>query len=133
MKYHLDTNVCINVLAQRNARLAQRFLAVPLSEKVICCIVRAELFYGANKSLWRATSLEAIETFLADYPTVNFDSTAAQIQGRLRAELERQGTPIGPYDLQIAALALAHQAILVTHNTREFSRIPNLQLEDWEI
>ena len=133
MKYLLDTNVCIHALAQSNARLATRFLAIPTADKIIGAVVLAELFYGAYKSQRRAASLLAIETFLAGYPDLDFDSTAAQIQGEIRAELERQGKPIGAYDLQIAAIAIANQLTLVTHNTREFSRVPNLLIEDWEI
>jgi tRNA(fMet)-specific endonuclease VapC len=133
VKYLLDTNVCINALAQRNALLAQRFLAVSTADKIICSIVRGELFYGAYKSQRRAASLLAIESFLVGYPDLDFDSAAAQIQGELRAELERKGRPIGAYDLQIAAIAIANQLPLVTHNTREFSRVPNLLIEDWEI
>ncbi len=62
-----------------------------------------------------------------------FDGNAAEIYGKIRAQLERLGTPIGAYDLQIAAIALAHHLILVTHNTREFSRIEELEIEDWEL
>ena len=61
-----------------------------------------------------------------------FDGNAAREFGEIRAYLARQGTPIGPYDLQIAAIAKAHDLILVTHNTREFSRVLGLRVEDWE-
>ena len=133
MKYLLDTNVCVGFLSQRKPLLTTRFLSIPTSDKVICSIVRAELFYGAYKSQRQASNLQAIENFLAGYFNLDFDIAAARIHGELRADLERKGTPIGPYDLQIAAIALSNHLTLVTHNTSEFSRVPNLLWEDWEI
>lgn len=132
MKYLLDTNVCVGFLNQRKPLLTQRFLSVPTSDKVICSIVRAELFYGAYKSQRQISSLQIIENFIAGYNNLDFDIAAARIQGEIRADLEKKGTPIGPYDMQIAAIALANHLTLVTHNTAEFSRIPNLGLDDWE-
>jgi tRNA(fMet)-specific endonuclease VapC len=132
MKYLLDTNVCVGFLNQRKQLLTQRFLTVPTLDKVICSIVRAELFYGAYKSQRQVSSLQVIENFLAGYPNLDFDIVAARIQGEIRADLEKKGTQIGPYDLQIAAIALANKLTLVTHNTDEFSRIPHLTLDDWE-
>jgi tRNA(fMet)-specific endonuclease VapC len=132
MKYLLDTNVCVGFLNQRKPPLTQRFLTVPTLDKVICSIVRAELFYGAYKSQRQVSNLQVIENFLAGYPNLDFDIVAARIQGEIRADLERKGTPIGPYDLQVAAIALANNLTLVTHNTDEFSRIPHLTLDDWE-
>jgi len=132
MKYLLDTNVCVTFLNQRKPLLTKRFLSVPASDKIICSIVRAELFYGAFKSQRQPGSLLTIETFLSGYPNLDFDADAARIYGRIRAELEKKGTPIGPHDIQIAAIALAHNLKLVTHNTSEFSRVANLSLEDWE-
>lgn len=133
MKYLLDTNVCIGFLGQRKPRLTQRYLTIATPDKIICLIVRAELFYGAYKSQRRAVSLLSIESFLSGYPNLDFDADAARIFGELRADLESKGTPIGPYDLQIAALALSHHLTLVTHNTAEFGRVPNLMWEDWEV
>jgi tRNA(fMet)-specific endonuclease VapC len=132
MKYLVDTNVRVGFLNQRKPLLTQRFLSVPTSDKVICSIVRAELFYGAYKSQRQISSLQVIENFLAGYPNLDFDIGAARMHGEIRADLERKGTPIGPYDMQIAAIALANNITLVTHNTAEFSRIPNLALVDWE-
>ena len=132
MKYLLDTNVRVGFLNQRRPLLTQRFLSVPTLDKVICSIVRGELFYGAHKSQRQVSSLQVIENFLAGYPNLDFDIVAARIQGEIRADLERKGTPIGPYDIQIAAIALANNLTLVTHNTDEFSRIPHLTLDDWE-
>lgn len=133
MKYLLDTNVCISFLNQRNATLTNRFLSYPATEKVICSIVRMELHYGAEMSQRRQTYLNDLDAFLSNYPNLDFDQTAARLCGTIRADLRHKGTPIGHYDLQIAAIGLANDLTLVTHNTAEFSRIANLQLEDWEI
>ena len=73
------------------------------------------------------------QAFLVQFVSLPFDDDAAEVYAIIRARLEAQGTPIGPYDLQIAAIALANNLILVTHNTREFSRVPGLLLEDWEL
>jgi tRNA(fMet)-specific endonuclease VapC len=133
MKYLLDTNVCVTFLNQRKPLLTKRFLSVAAPDKIICSIVRAELLYGAFKSQRQSSSLHTIEAFLSGYPNLDFDADTARIYGQLRAELEKKGTPIGPNDLQIAAIALAHNLTLITHNTSEFSRVTNLSLEDWEI
>ena len=134
MKYLLDTNVCITFLGQRNPTLNQRFSTVPAQDKIVCSIVRAELYYGVYKSQRQQANLLKIDSFLAHFPvTLPFDNQAARIYGVLCAELESKGTPIGSNDLQIAAIALANQLALVTHNVSEFSRIPNLLWEDWEV
>lgn len=133
MKYLLDTNVCVTFLNRHNPLLEQRYHAVPASDKVICSVVRAELLYGAFKSQRQPASVVFMESYLANYSNLDFDQDAAKAFGELRADLERKGTPIGAYDLQIAAIAIINGLILVTHNTREFSRVSNLTLEDWEI
>jgi tRNA(fMet)-specific endonuclease VapC len=73
------------------------------------------------------------ERFLKLFVSLPFDDAAASIFGRIRAELAASGTPIGPYDLQIAAIAIANNFILVTHNVKEFRRVNGLQFEDWEV
>ena len=91
----------------------------------------AELEYGASKSKRRDQNRIALYGFLSPLEIIPFDSRDAEIYGIIRAELEYQGKPIGPYDLQLAAQALARELILVTNNTAEFSRIKELKLEDW--
>jgi tRNA(fMet)-specific endonuclease VapC len=94
--------------------------------------VKFELYYGAYKGSRTAENLQNLSDFFADLFSLSFDGKAAQICGQLRAKLQASGTPIGAYDLQIAAIALANNLILITHNTREFTRIEGLRLEDWE-
>jgi tRNA(fMet)-specific endonuclease VapC len=106
---------------------------MPSQEIVVCSVVKAELFYGAMRSTDPAKTLARQRQFLDQFVSLPFDDGAAEAYGHLRAHLSRQGTPIGPYDLMIAAIALVHNATLVTHNTREFSRVEGLRLEDWEL
>jgi tRNA(fMet)-specific endonuclease VapC len=84
------------------------------------------------KSQTPSKNLAKLAPFLTQFVILPFDSTAAKEFGRIRAKLAKAGTPIGPYDLQIAAIAIANGLKLVSHNTREFSRVAGLQLEDWE-
>ena len=103
-----------------------------IAEIAVCSVVKGELFYGAIRSANIERNLRLQQEFLSQFVSLPFDDQSALIFSNIRAQLATQGTPIGAYDLQIAAIALAHNLILVTHNTREFSRIPQLQLEDWE-
>ena len=133
MSYLLDTNTCIRYLNGRSPQVVARLRATAPSEIVLCAIVKAELFAGAAKSNYPAKTLAAQLLFLNPFVSLPFDDTAAIMYGPIRAALEQAGTPIGPNDLLIAAIALANNLTLVTHNTREFSRVPGLALEDWEI
>ncbi|MBN1285343.1 MAG: type II toxin-antitoxin system VapC family toxin [Anaerolineae bacterium] len=92
----------------------------------------AELYFGAMKSRSPQTSLLKQQAFVERFVSLPFDDAAAVVYGRIRAELERAGTPIGPNDLMIASIALANGLILVTHNVREFERVAGLQIDDWE-
>ncbi len=133
MSYLLDTNTCIQYLNGRSPLVKQRLERIPAQEIVVCSVVKAELFYGAMKSVNPARSLAKQKKFLNRFGSLPFDDQSAEIYGQIRAQLESQGTPIGPADLLIAAIAIANQTTLVTHNTREFSRVASLQIEDWEI
>jgi tRNA(fMet)-specific endonuclease VapC len=133
MRYLLDSNTCIVYLRQAESKVRNRLERVLPQDIVICSVVKAELFYGARKSLKIEDNLAKQRGFFSRFLSLPFDDQAAEIYGIIRADLERNGTPIGVYDLQIAAIALANSLILVTHNTREFSRVQGLVFEDWEI
>ena len=133
MKYLLDTNACIVYLNQPYSKVRQRLSATPANEVALCSVVKAELIYGAMKSRNPASTVANQMRFFSQFISLPFDDDAALIFGELRVDLRRKGTPIGPYDLQIAAIALARQLTLVTHNTAEFSRIAQLALVDWEV
>ena len=132
MKYLLDTNVCIGYLSGRAPGVLERLRSLPRSDVAVCSVVKAELFYGAARSTDPERSLAAQRQFLGQFASLDFDDRAAEVAGRIRAVLARRGEPIGPGDLQIAAIALANGLTLVTRNVREFSRVEELVVEDWE-
>ena len=128
----LDTNACIRFLERRSEALRERFLSVPQSQKALCSVVAAELLFGAAKSVRKEETLATLLPFIQRYRMVDFDMNAAHHFAEIRAFLQTQGRPIGPYDLQIEAIARANNMTLITSNMTEFQRVPNLLMEDWE-
>ena len=133
MRYLLDTNACIRYLNGRSESLRQRITAQDPDDIVLCSVIKAELFYGARKSQNPQRSLQKQQIFVNRFVSLPFDDKAAEEYSRIRAELEQAGIPIGPNDLMIAAIAVANNVTLVTHNIREFGRVTGLQIEDWEL
>lgn len=131
MRYLLDTNIVIYTMKRRPPQVAARFAERRADELCLSSISLAELLYGAAKSRQPAQALAAISSLGQALDIAPFDAAAAQAYGPLRAELERQGRPIGALDTLIAAHALALDATLVTHNVGEFGRVPGLRIEDW--
>ena len=121
-------------MRQSHAGVIQKLQMHPPQNVSLCSVVLAELYYGAERGETgrRAANLSLIQQLRSRHPSLPFDDHAAEVWGSLRAHLAGAGTPIGPNDLLIAAIALANGVTLVTHNTREFSRVPGLQLEDWQ-
>jgi tRNA(fMet)-specific endonuclease VapC len=132
MKYLLDTNTCIQYINGRSKSIAQRLSSLAEGEAVVCSVVKAELFFGALRSQNVSKTLEGQQQFLALFESLPFDDSATMHYARIRANLTAKGTSIGANDYIIAAIALAHDVTLVTHNTREFGRIEGLKLQDWE-
>jgi tRNA(fMet)-specific endonuclease VapC len=133
MIYLLDSNVCIQYLRGRNLLVRQRLSAKPPQDIRLCSVIKSELYLGVLRSANPTVNRLKVDVFVAPYLSWPFDDAAAEVQAQIRHQLESAGTPIGAYDLQIAAIALLHACTLVTHNTAEFGRVPNLLLEDWEI
>jgi tRNA(fMet)-specific endonuclease VapC len=133
MRYLLDTNVCVMYLNGRSASVRDRLHSISIEEMAVCSIVKAELFYGAMRSNNPTQTLKRQQNFLAGFVSLPFDDEVALVCGQIRARLASAGTPIGACDLLIAAIALANNLTLVTHNTREFGRVDGLQVEDWEV
>ena len=127
----LDTNICILLMKNKYPELVKKLLNSDPSEMAVSSITVYELEYGAAKSQWPEKNRNHVKLFLAPFSIIPFDSNDAIIAGEIRHILEKAGTPIGPYDLQIAAQGLARGFTVVTHNTGEFSRVPNLRLTDW--
>lgn len=128
----LDTNICIHIINARPPQVLARFHAYRLGDVGLCSVVAAELAYGVAKS-GSARNRQALEMFLAPLKILPFDALAVWAYGELRADLEGRGQPIGALDTMIAAHALSLHAVLVTNNTREFSRVTGLQLDNWAI
>ncbi len=132
MTYLLDTNICIQYLNGRSETIRQRMESSRPQDIVMCSVVKAELFYGVVKSTRPEKNREKLDEFLSRFVSLPFEDNAAEVYGKIRKELEERGKPIGPNDLMIAAIAVANDLTLVTHNTAEFKRIKELQVEDWE-
>ena len=127
----LDTNICVFLMKNKYPAATQKLLNSDPSEIAISSITLFELEYGAAKSQWPEKNRNNVKLFLAPFTILPFDGNDAMIAGEIRHLLEKAGTPIGPYDIQIAAQGLARGYTIVTHNTGEFSPVPNLQVIDW--
>ena len=133
MKFLLDSNTCIQLLNDSHPGVRRRFFSHLPSDLGLCSIVKAELLYGAYRSARVPANLQRLQTFFEALRSLPFDDSCAQTYGQLRAMLSAKGASIGANDMLIAATGLAHGLTVVTHNTREFSRIDGLSLLDWEL
>jgi tRNA(fMet)-specific endonuclease VapC len=131
VSFLLDTNTCIAWLNGTSKHVQRKMASSSAAEVGICSVVKAELIYGARKSTKMELNLRRLDAFFAAIESLAFDDTAADYYGSARAFLEKNGTPIGPHDLMIAAIALAHRRTVVTRNESEFRRVPNLHVESW--
>ncbi len=131
MKYMLDTNICIFIIKNKPETVIRKFMEYDAGDICISAITYAELVHGVEKSAAREKNRIALTVFLSEIHIIPFDDAAAQAYGVVKAELQRSGTPIGPLDTLIAAHAKALKVVLVTNNTREFSRVDGLVVEDW--
>ena len=132
MKYLLDTNAWIEVLNHPRGSLAQKLAGHAPGEIALCSVVLGEQLCGAYKSSKPAANLALIQQLTQQFACISFDAASADPYAQTRCHLERNGQPIGPYDLQIAAIALQQRLIVITHNVAEFSRVPGLTIEDWQ-
>jgi tRNA(fMet)-specific endonuclease VapC len=131
MKYMLDTNICIYIIKRKPQAVIERFLHTDISQIGISSITLSELMYGVSKSSKPGQNLTALVQFMAPLEILPYGEDAAQYYGDLRVHLEKQGTPIGSLDMLIAAHVLSTACTLVTNNEKEFTRIPNLRIENW--
>src|SRR6516165_10889506 len=128
MRYLLDANVLIELINNRDSEPAKRARLEHPSDLAISAIVAHELFYGAYRSARVEQNLALIDVL--QFPLLSFDTQDARRAAEIRALLMSQGASIGAYDVLIAGQALSRNMILVTHNTREFTRVPGLRVED---
>ena len=131
VRYLLDTNTCIAVM-RNHPRVLQRMAATSPGECAISTITGYELYTGIEKCSAPAKERAKVDLLLGTVVHLAFDVDSAKEAARIRAFLESQGQPIGPYDVLLAGHALAVSLTLVTANTKEFMRVPGLSLEDWQ-
>src|SRR5260370_34219283 len=131
MIYLLDTNAWIEILNHPQGHLAAKLAAHAPTDIALCSVVLGELAVGAYKSSQPAANLALIHQLTRQFVCLAFDEASADPYAQTRCHLEKIGQRIGPYDLQIAAIALQHGLIVVTHNIAEFSRVPGLTVVDW--
>lgn len=135
MNYLLDTNICIYIIKKSPEQVLKKLEVIINDEKkneiYLSSVTVSELYYGVEKSNQVDKNLEALKGFLTPFRIVSFDFPSAEIFGKIRSKLERKGVVIGPYDLQIASIAMANDFVLVTNNTKEFKRVAGLNIENW--
>ena len=131
MLYLLDTNTCIYIIKRSPSHVYRRFKRLRVGDVGVSAITYCELQFGVAKSSKPGQNQLALTEFLGPLEVLDFPSAAAPVFGEVRAHLQRVGTPIGNYDLLIAAHALHLGLTLVTNNAKEFNRVPDLRLENW--
>ena len=131
MTFLLDSNICIYIINRNPRQVVEKIKSYKPHQIKLSSISMGELEYGVAKSLQRDKNRQALLHFSSAFDIVAFDDNDAEVFGLIRADLERKGLVIGPYDMQIAAQAITRDFILVTNNTNEFSRIPHLKLANW--
>ena len=131
IQHLLDTSAVIALVGHRSPELNAKVAASEAGSLAVSAIVAHELWYGAYRSQNVAFNLETLRLLFADLPILDVDLEDARVAGEIRAELARQGTPIGPYDVLIAGQAKARDLTLVTNNMGEFRRVGGLKLVDW--
>lgn len=132
MSYLLNTNTCIRYLNGTSDNIRNKFELYNSTDLYLCSVIKAELLFGAYKSGNPEKNLNKVNQFFEPFISLPFEDNSAVFYGKIRSGLEKKGTPIGPNDLLIASIALSYNLTLVTHNIREFSRVPELNIEDWE-
>ena len=131
MKLMLYTNTCIEIIKRKLPQVLKRFNEYTVGDICISWVTLAELEFGVAKSQQQDKNQAALDEFVLPLEIANFDPQVARVYGRVRAALEKKGTPIGALDIMIGAHALSLGVTLVTNNTREFSRIKGLTVVDW--
>jgi Predicted nucleic acid-binding protein, contains PIN domain len=131
MRYMLDTNICIYVIKHKPVTVFQKLQNINPEDVCISSVTYAELVHGVEKSAAVEKNRLALSMLLANMEILDFDVDAADCYGKIRAALEKKGTPIGTLDMMIAAHAQSLGYTVVTNNVKEFSRVSALQIENW--
>ena len=130
--YLLDTNICIFLKNKKPVHVLEKLRSVLDDGVFLSSISVGELQYGVYNSIHIERNRISLTEFLEPFDILEFDDSDAEVFGKIRSELKRKGELIGPYDMLIAAQALARRLILVTNNTAEFCRVEGLRIEDWK-
>jgi tRNA(fMet)-specific endonuclease VapC len=131
MRYLLDTDTCIYIIKKQPVEVFNRLKKCSIGDVAVSSITVAELEYGAAKSNRPDQNRNALLAFLSPFEILPFDDQAAIHYGDIRSHLEKSGKLIGSMDMMIAAHARSIPLILVTNNSREFARVPDLRVENW--
>jgi tRNA(fMet)-specific endonuclease VapC len=131
MAFLLDTNACVDYFTGRYPKVIERIQAASPEDLFVSSVAVAELRYGADRSARRRANHDRIDAFVEEVEVLPFDLAAAGAYGRVRARLEKDGTPIGPNDMLIAAEAVSRRLTVVTDNTAEFERVKGLKVANW--
>ncbi len=131
IKLMLDANICIYILKQQPRSILEHLEDYAVGELAVSMVVHGELVYGAYKSAKKMKNLANIESLMNTLTILPVDENVVHYYGEIRAELERRGQMIGSNDFWTAAHALSLQLPLATNNTREFIKVPNLEVVNW--
>jgi len=131
IRYMLDTDACIALIKNRPVSMLSRLSHLTPEEVGISGIVAAELWFGVANSQKKKKNASALKDFLEFVTLLDWPCEASMLYGQIRAQLQKTGKPIGAMDLLIASHARYIDAVLVTNNTREFERVPDLKIENW--
>ena len=131
MRYMLDTNICIYAIKHKPEKVFQKLQEVEPEDVYVSSVTYAELVHGVEKSAAVEKNRLALSMLLANIEILDFDVDAANCYGKIRADLEKKGTPIGPLDMMIAGHAQSRGYTVVTNNVKGFSRVSNLKIENW--
>ena len=131
MRYMLDTNICIYAIKHKPEKVFQKLQEVESEDVCVSSVTYAELVHGVEKSAAVEKNRLALSVLLANIENLDFDVDAADCYGKIRADLEKKGTPIGLLDMMIAGHAQSLGYTVVTNNVKEFSRVSNLKIENW--
>ena len=131
MRYMLDTNICIYAIKHKPEKVFNKLQEVDPEDVCVSSVTYAELVHGVEKSAAVEKNRLALFMLLANIEIKNFDTDAADCYGKIRADLEKKGTPIGTLDMMIAGHAQSLDLTIVTNNVKEFARVDNLKIENW--
>ena len=131
MKYLLDTNICIYIIKKKPKAVIKKFTKLRPGSVAISSITLSELYYGVVKSSKPNENMIALQEFISPLIVLDFTDQDALFYGKIRADLEKKSKPIGAMDLLIASIAISKELAVVTNNVKEFSRIPDLKVENW--